>query len=186
LNKNSQISKNFKWSEFLVSEDFPEIILKYDLFNLQVGSRASKMWFISNECLNSGFVESSTQANKCVYQYMEWLRTKIWFFTHNTLQRLRNIIDKPMVITSGWRPQELNNCIPGASQTSDHLYRGMSVAVDFKVLGFGKVEATSFYRSAIPYILDQNIIPFGQCIIYDSFIHISSNTEKHQYEIIYK
>lgn len=181
MNKNDNISKNFKWKEFLVSEDYPEIVKKYSLFN------DSKFQWSHPKALSTMHTTANCHDFINASDFVIWLRAKIWFFTHNTLQPLRNIIDKPMIITSGWRPPELNDLIPGASKTSDHLCYNMSVAVDFKILGFEeKIEEISFYRSSIPYILDQTIIPFGQCIIYNSFVHISSITEKHQYEVIYK
>lgn len=37
------------------------------------------------------------------------------------LNRVRSAWDKPMVVTSGWRPPELNALIPGAATHSKHM-----------------------------------------------------------------
>jgi len=178
LNKNHNISKNFKWSEFLVSEDFPDIVEKYSLFcsEDQEVNTAIQLEFMK---------EHESQGYPIIEQplFLQFMRTKIWFFTHNTLQPIRSHLGFPLTVSSGWRPKELNSVTPGASKTSDHLYRGMSCAVDMHVAAEMQ---SKFYKEMIPHCLKATRVPYGQCIIYKTFFHISSITEKHQYEVINK
>ena len=57
------------------------------------------------------------------------------------LERLREHFGKPVIITSGHRPKEINDETPGASKTSEHLYDAVGKgAVDVKVKGVDPIE----------------------------------------------
>lgn len=78
------------------------------------------------------------------------------------LQPIRNLLGRPVVITSGLRPDWLNNAIGGA-KNSQHL-KGQ--AADFVVPGLTPFEVCNqILESRIPY--DQLIYEFGE------WIHIS-------------
>lgn len=78
----------------------------------------------------------------------------------NVLQPLRDKIGKPIRVTSGYRCEELNASIGGASrngkQTSDHCF---GRAVDIKLIIDGKNESQLLYLG----LIEMNI-PFKQLI----------------------
>lgn len=81
------------------------------------------------------------------------------------IQRVRDLLGMPVMISSGYRGPELNRAIGGATK-SDHM-RGL--AVDFTVPSFGTplvvARRLSQYASALRY--NQLIIEFGR------WVHIS-------------
>lgn len=78
------------------------------------------------------------------------------------LEPARALVNKPIVITSGYRPKYLNDAI-GGSQTSEHLD---GRAADFYVIGMELSEAFA--------VLRDSDIPYNQLIIeHNSWIHMS-------------
>lgn len=79
------------------------------------------------------------------------------------LELVRNLIGKPIIVSSGYRSPALNAAIPGSSETSAHT-RG--AAVDFIIPSFGT-----------PYQVCQTIIgmalPFDQLIFELSWVHLA-------------
>lgn len=89
------------------------------------------------------------------------------------LQPIRNKLNKPMIITSGYRCEELNNKIGGV-KNSQHT-KGQ--AVDFKVKGMTVKEVINF-------IVD-NGFEFDQLINeYDMWVHISYAKGKNRKQVL--
>lgn len=97
----------------------------------------------------------------------------------NVLEPIREIIGKPMVITSGFRNQQ-NNFLVGGVRTSQHL---KGEAADFYVKDLSSVRI-------LRTILESDMkIPFDQLICYQAknFIHVSYTTgRENRGEILYK
>lgn len=78
------------------------------------------------------------------------------------LQPLRDHIKKPISITSGYRPKELNRII-GSSDTSQHV---KGEAADFVVHGLTPYEVCE--------MIDKSMLPFDQCINeFNKWVHVS-------------
>ena len=89
------------------------------------------------------------------------------------LQPIRNLIKKPMIITSGFRCAELNNLVCGA-KNSQHT---TGQAVDFIIKDISVRQIIDIIRcSNIPY--DQLINEF------DSWVHISFNKNNNRYHVL--
>ena len=89
------------------------------------------------------------------------------------LQPIRNKLGKPMIITSGYRCEELNNKIGGV-KNSQHT-KGQ--AVDFKVKGMTAKEVINF-------IVDNNF-EFDQLINeHDMWVHISYTKGKNRKQVL--
>jgi hypothetical protein len=88
------ISKNFSYSEFKVSNNYPELAAKIELTTLD--------------------------------------RYKIFWMVQIFLQPVRDLLNLEVFVGSAKRSTELNNKVGGTGD-SDHLFRGFSCAVDFKL-----------------------------------------------------
>ena len=76
----------------------------------------------------------------------------------NVLEPLRQIVQKPVIITSGYRSKKVNEAI-GGSSTSQHM-KGQ--AADFIVIGLTLDEVFTIVAGQLPF--DQLIQEFGQWI----------------------
>lgn len=83
-----------------------------------------------------------------------------------TLEPLREALQLPVVITSGFRTKALNDRLAHASSTSQHM-RGE--AADFYVGKGNREELIKAFRE----ILQNPGIDFDQVILYPTFIHVS-------------
>ena len=81
------------------------------------------------------------------------------------LQKLRDIIKKPMTITSGYRTPEKNNSLKNSSPNSKHLY---GIAADIKVKGM-KPEEVYFIAKHLQ---------FNGIGLYDGHIHLDVREKK--------
>ena len=91
----------------------------------------------------------------------------------NVLQPIRVAINKPMIITSGFRSKELNKII-GGNSNSQHL---TGSAVDFIVKG---VEP----ENLVNFIVKMGI-EFDQLINeYDSWVHVSYNKKRNRKQVL--
>lgn len=89
------------------------------------------------------------------------------------LQPLRNLIKKPIIITSGFRCSKLNKLLNGA-KNSQHL-KGQ--AVDFVVNNLNSNEIIE--------IIKNSSLPYDQLINeYNRWIHISFRKNKCRYQIL--
>ena len=91
----------------------------------------------------------------------------------NCLQPIRDLVKKPMIITSGYRCKEVNKLIGGA-ENSQHL-KGQ--AVDFKIQGMKPAEIVS--------IIKESGIEYDQLINeYDSWVHVSYSKGKNRRQVL--
>ena len=89
------------------------------------------------------------------------------------LQPIRDLIKKPMVITSGYRCDEVNKLIGGV-KNSQHT-KGQ--AVDFKISGMKPAEIVN--------IIKESGIEFDQLINeYDSWVHVSYSKGKNRRQVL--
>lgn len=91
------------------------------------------------------------------------------------LQPIRNLIKKPMIITSGFRNQQIN-FLAGGALNSQHKE---GKAVDFVIKGMTPKQIVE--------IIKKSGIEYDQLINeYDKWVHISFNRGKNRMEFIYK
>lgn len=92
----------------------------------------------------------------------------------NVLDPLRAIIGRPIIITSGYRSQRVNELV-GGSKTSQHL---SGKAADIHVQGYTPRQMDTVYRTI------QMYCDFDQLIFYPSknIIHVSWNGDKNRQE----
>ena len=93
---------------------------------------------------------------------------------NNVLDPLRAMIARPIIITSGYRSQRVNELV-GGSKTSQHL---SGKAADIHVQGYTLQQMDMVYRTI------QMYYDFDQLIFYPSknIIHISWNGDKNRKE----
>ena len=84
----------------------------------------------------------------------------------HTLEPLREAIDLPVIISSGFRTKALNDLLAHSSSTSQHM-RGQ--AADFHVDKGSREELIKAFHQ----ILIDPKIDFDQLILYPRFIHVS-------------
>lgn len=91
---------------------------------------------------------------------------------NNVLDPLRAMIGRPIIITSGYRSQQINELV-GGSKTSQHL---TGKAADFHVRRFSPQQMNVVYQTI------QMIFDFDQLIFYPSknIIHVSWNGDKNR------
>ena len=94
----------------------------------------------------------------------EYVKNNIKELVYQVLQPLRDYIDKPITINSGYRCLKLNAAVGGVP-TSQHV---QGQAVDIKV-----DELSSFEIAQA--VLDLHL-PYDQLILYNDFVHISIGT----------
>ena len=92
----------------------------------------------------------------------------------NVLDPLRAMLSRPIIITSGYRSQRVNELV-GGSKTSQHL---SGKAADFHVQGYTPQQMDMVYRTI------QMYYDFDQLIFYPSknIIHVSWNGDKNRQE----
>lgn len=92
----------------------------------------------------------------------------------NVLDPLRAMIARPIIITSGYRCQRVNELV-GGSKTSQHL---VGKAADFHVQEYTPQQMDMVYRTI------QMYYDFDQLIFYPSknIIHVSWNGDKNRQE----
>ena len=91
----------------------------------------------------------------------------LYWLTVTLLEPLRLHLDCPVVITSGYRSDELNNLI-GGSRNSQHMY---GEAVDFIIRDKPLIKAFEWLR-------DNSRSGLGQLRLRDTFIHVSLPNER--------
>ena len=101
-----------------------------------------------------------------------------------TLEPLREAIELPIIVTSGFRTKALNDKLAHASSTSQHMrgqaadfYVGHTDTTDSTDKGASTGSATASHREllikAFREILTNPKIGFDQLILYPTFIHVS-------------
>lgn len=121
---------------------------------------------ISKNFSLSEFTESATadKLNIDNSKVPEYVKNNIKEMVYQVLQPLRDYIEKPITINSGYRCLKLNSAVGGVP-TSQHV---QGQAVDIEVDGM-----TSFEIAQA--VLDLHL-PYDQLILYNDFVHISIGT----------
>lgn len=114
--------------------------------------------FTFNELTGSLTHPDLVEANRILALHYQDVLTEL---CTTILEPIRLKIDKPVIITSGFRSPDLNTVI-GGSKTSQHL---AGQAADFIVRGYTIDELYAIVKE-----LDLNI---GQCIHEQSWLHVS-------------
>ena len=100
------------------------------------------------------------------------------------LQPVRDYFMKPMIISSGFRCEELNTKI-GGSKTSQHVF---GQAADIEVLEIGNLELSDWIHTNLSY--DQLILEFHNPDKdpHSGWVHVSFNrsNNRHEYKEAYK
>ncbi len=95
-------------------------IMTYKLSDLNRANFNAKEFYHSNTALKKNIdnkpKEQATLANLC--------------YLADRVQMVRNFLEKPMIITSGYRCEELNQSLSASAKDSFHLY---GLAIDFVV-----------------------------------------------------
>ena len=91
----------------------------------------------------------------------DWIVANLKRLCETVLQPLREDLDSPIVITSGWRPKALNTLI-GGSETSQHI-RGE--AADIRCIGYSPEDIVVHAE-----VLD---LPIHQMIYEFGWVHLS-------------
>lgn len=94
----------------------------------------------------------------------DYIKNNIKELVFQILQPLRDKIEQPIIINSGYRCLKLNELVGGVP-TSQHVF---GQAVDIKVKGMNSYE--------IAKVVMELYLPFDQMILYDDFVHISIST----------
>ena len=91
----------------------------------------------------------------------------------NTLEPLREALQLPVVITSGFRTKALNDILAHASERSQHM---AGQAADFYI-GWGQrlkgLSARELLIKAFRMVIQNEAIDYDQLILYPTFIHVS-------------
>lgn len=98
--------------------------------------------------------------------YYDYVVHNLSLLCRYVLQPIRDKFGVPMVITSGYRCERLNEAV-GGSPTSDHQD---GLACDFY---FNGEIGINFPFSFLLYVVSSRFIPFDQLIVYDWGYHIS-------------
>lgn len=123
--------------------------------------------FLSSHFCLKEFTESATArkhgiANEATPEAVENLKR----LCQGTLEPLREALQLPVIITSGYRTKELNDMLAHSSERSQHM---LGQAADLYV-GNGSRE---LLIKAFREILLNPGIDFDQVILYPTFIHVS-------------
>ena len=105
------------------------------------------------------------------------VKKNLAYLCHNCLEPLRELLDKPIIITSGYRCDELNKRVKG-SQSSQHRY---GQAVDIMVQGMSPRVLYLFIKmSGLEY--DQLILEQTKSA---TWVHISYTKHNRHQNLIY-
>ena len=131
-------------------------------------------YFILAEFLYSDTANKHQVANIPCDEELLAVLNNINALVDNVLDPLRAMIAHPIIITSGYRCQRVNELV-GGSKTSQHL---LGKAADFHVQGYTPQQMDMIYRTM------QMYYDFDQLIFYPSknIIHVSWNGDKNRQE----
>lgn len=131
-------------------------------------------YFQIAEFLTSETAEKYQVSNIPVDEELLAVLNNIKALVDNVLDPLRAMIGRPIIITSGYRCQRVNELV-GGSKTSQHL---SGKAADIHVQGYTLQQMDMVYRTI------QMYYDFDQLIFYPSknIIHISWNGDKNRQE----
>lgn len=100
-----------------------------------------------------------------------------------TLEPLREALQMPVVITSGYRTRPLNSLLAHASERSQHI---LGQAADFYVApGQSGLSRRELLIKAFRLIIQSEQIDYDQLILYPTFIHVSYvSRERNRHNIL--
>lgn len=129
-------------------------------------------YFSIAEFLHSDAAEKHQVSNIPSDEELLKVLTNIKALVNNVLDPLRAIIGRPIIITSGYRSQQVNELV-GGSKTSQHL---TGKAADIHVQGYTPQQMDVVYQTI------QMGFDFDQLIFYPTknIIHISWNGDKNR------
>lgn len=136
-------------------------------------------YFTFSELLRSRVADHQGIINEPFpYHEIEEVYDNLEALVNNLLDRIRERFAVPMIVTSGYRCEELNKLVGGVDD-SQHM---KGEAVDFYFAGFSKKEmAAAFFEIAEEFDFDQLIYYKKKGII-----HISYSRENNRRQIIMK
>lgn len=131
-------------------------------------------YFSIAEFLNSDAADKYQVSNMPADEELLAVLNNINALVNNVLDPLRARIGRPVIITSGYRSQRVNELV-GGSKTSQHL---SGKAADIHVQGYTPQQMDIVYQTI------QMYFDFDQLIFYPSknIIHISWNEDKNRQE----
>lgn len=131
-------------------------------------------YFSTAEFLRSDAAEKYQVNNIPSDEELLAVLTNIKALVNNILDPLRSMIGRPIIITSGYRSQRVNELV-GGSKTSQHL---TGKAADIHVQGYTPQQMDVVYQTI------QMCYNFDQLIFYPTknIIHISWNGDKNRQE----
>lgn len=131
-------------------------------------------YFSIAEFLNSDTADKYQVSNMPADEELLAVLNNINDLVNNVLDPLRARIGRPVIITSGYRSQRVNELV-GGSKTSQHL---SGKAADIHVQGYTPQQMDIVYQTI------QMCFDFDQLIFYPSknIIHISWNGDKNRQE----
>lgn len=131
-------------------------------------------YFSIAEFLNSDAADKYQVSNLPADEELLAVLNNINALVNNVLDPLRARIGRPIIITSGYRSQRVNELV-GGSKTSQHL---SGKAADIHVQGYTPQQMDIVYQTI------QMCFDFDQLIFYPSknIIHISWNGDKNRQE----
>ena len=131
-------------------------------------------YFSIAEFLNSDAADKYQVSNMPADEELLTVLNNINALVNNVLDPLRARVGRPIIITSGYRSQRVNELV-GGSKTSQHL---LGKAADIHVQGYTPEQMGTVYD------IIQTYFDFDQLIFYPSknIIHISWNGDKNRQE----
>ena len=131
-------------------------------------------YFSIAEFLNSDAADKYQVSNIPADEELLAVLNNINALVNNVLDPLRAMIARPIIITSGYRSQRVNELV-GGSKTSQHL---TGKAADFHVQGYTPQQMDVVYQTI------QMCYDFDQLIFYPAknIIHVSWNGDKNRQE----
>ena len=108
-----------------------------------------------SECLVSQTAKRLGLSNEPTQEHLDNLQ----LIATNIFQPLREGLNKPIYVSSGYRSEELNEAIKGSSKTSQHM-KGQALDLDADVYG-GVTNAEIFYFIRDNLDFDQLIWEYG-------------------------
>lgn len=131
-------------------------------------------YFSIAEFLNSDAADKYQVSNMPADEELLAVLNNINALVNNVLDPLRAMMGLPIIITSGYRSQRVNELV-GGSKTSQHL---TGKAADIHIQGYTPQQMEMVYRTI------QMYYDFDQLIFYPSknIIHISWNGDKNRQE----
>ena len=97
-------------------------------------------------------------------------KANIEYFVKNTLQPLRDYLNKPIQVTSGFRSKAVNDAVGGVSNSA-HLFNDGYGASDIKVKGYSDRQLWELIKQANK----EGVLIFDQNILEPSWVHLATN-----------